>query len=401
MIYPRKLKKRIEAELKSDLAIVVTGMRRVGKTSLLKDVFDGISSTNKLFLDLEILEHRKVFQEESLTSVLRNLEILGLEVQKKHAFLFIDEIQLIKTLPSMIKVLIDHHKVKIVATGSSSYYIKNLFEQSLAGRKMVFHLSPLDFGEFLNFRTAKLQPFVSSLMALKELNTQMVALRYQPLFEEYLQTGGFPQAVLEKNPIRRKALLQDIIDSYIRIDVKALSDIKKTDDLERLITLLPPRIGQKIDYTKLSKILGLSWITVKNYLHFLEDTFVIKLLRPFSKSPDRELSVMPKLFFCDHGLAEALGQISEGQKFENVVFSQLNDRFSLNYYERKSGPEIDFILDQKIGIEAKVFGNSSDLKKLDFLTKDIKLNQNFVFSQRSLKKREPKILQAFLLGFLE
>lgn len=401
MIYARKLKKRIEAELDSDLAIIVTGMRRVGKTSLLKDIFEDLSSKNKLFLDLEILEHRKVFQEESLASVLKNLEILGLHMKKKPAYLFLDEIQLLKTLPSMIKVLIDHYQVKIIATGSSSYYIKNLFEQSLAGRKLVFHLSPLDFGEFLAFRGAFAPPFVASLEELPSLNTQMITAKFQPLFEEYLLTGGFPQAVLEKNLIRRKSLLQDIIDSYIRIDVRALSDIKKTDDLERLVRLLPPRIGQKIDYSKLSNILGLSWITVKNYLTFLEDTFVIKLLRPFSRSPDRELSVTPKLFFCDHGLAEALGQISEGQKFENLVFSQLNDRFSLNYYQRKSGVEIDFILDQKIGIEAKIFGDTADAKKLARLAHELSLKNHFIFSQKAPKKTELRILPAFLLGFLE
>lgn len=410
MIYARKLKPDILKHLDNDLTIVVTGMRRVGKTFLLQDIYDGLKTANKVFLDLEKPENREIFQEKNFDLIIHNLKLMGLSLTEKipgqklnrqhRSYIFLDEIQLVKTLPSLIKFLSDHYGVKFLVSGSSSFYLKNLFSESLSGRKIIFQLHSLDFGEFLIFKNVYHGPFAASFDELLKFNTKMVALKYGSWFEEYLKTGGFPQAVLETNPQKRTSLLKDILDSYLNVDVKSLSNFKQIDELKKLVCLLPARIGQKIDISRLASEVGIARITIKNYLRFLEQTFVINLISPYSKSPDREISLMPKLYFCDTGLAAILAEISGGQKLENVVFSHLTRRFNLNYYQKKSGAEIDFIVNKKLCFEVKTFATKSDYKKTSKICQSLRLEKTYILSQK-LNEMPPKfILPAFLLGFL-
>lgn len=411
MIYPRKIKKAILGQMTNDLAIVITGMRRVWKTFLLYDLFDSIKSKNKIILDLEKSEERLSLKEESYEAVRRNLEQLGLVLtekrpgqkipEKKRAYLFLDEIQLFKKATSVIKYFIDHYHIKIIISGSSSFYLKNLFNESLSGRKAVFELFPLDFGEFLVFRRLYEGEWANSFQDLEELNTQMMSIKYQSLFEEYLETGGFPQAVLVQNKEEAIRLLKDIFYSYLSIDVKTLSDFKGMEELEKTVKLLPVRIGQKIDYSKLSREVGISRITLKNYLQFLNDTFVVNLIYPFSRSPDREITKAPKLYFCDSALGDVLAPISQGQRLENYVHNCLRSRFILNYYQRKSGVEIDFILNKETGLEVKVFAQKSDYRRLKRVAYDLRLNPFYVCSQKVGENIEKGIFPAFLLGFLK
>ena len=134
MLIERLLYKQIKPHFDSSEAIIITGMRRTGKTSLLQFIYERVDSSNKLFLDLENPLNQRYFEESNYEKVKSDLEILGLNFTRK-AYLFLDEIQLAKNLPSVVKYLIDHYKVKCFLTGSASFYLKNLFSESLAGRR--------------------------------------------------------------------------------------------------------------------------------------------------------------------------------------------------------------------------------------------------------------------------
>lgn len=411
MIYPRKIKNQILKQFDNELTIVIVGMRRVGKTYLLYDLFDQIKTKNKIFLDLEKPENRQIFNEENFEAIINNLKILGINLKEKKpgeknisqekAWIFLDEIQYLKKIPTIIKYLTDHYQIKFIVTGSSSFYLKNLFSESLAGRKIIFTLSPLDFGEFLLFRGKTNVPKASSLKELVLFNTKMVYSLYQPLFEEYLTTGGFPQAVLTDDKEKRKSLLFEIINSYIFIDIKTLANFKEIENLEKLIYLLPSRISQKLEISKLASEIGVSRETIKNYLFFLENTFIIKRIKPFSLNPDREISTTPKLYFIDIGLAQALAFISEGQILENIVFSHLSKNFyHINYYQKKSGLEIDFVVDKKIAIEVKNFADQSDYRKLKKMADFLKIREYYLFTKKIALNSNKNLLPIFLLGFL-
>src|SRR3989344_72067 len=139
MFYPRDILPDVERELSSKEITLITGMRRVGKTTILNHLFNSLTSKNKVTLDLENPLHRKVFEEENFDAVWNNLKQFGINNEEK-AWIFLDEVQNLPDISRVVKYLYDHWQVKFVLTGSSSFYLKNLFPESLAGRKIIFEM---------------------------------------------------------------------------------------------------------------------------------------------------------------------------------------------------------------------------------------------------------------------
>jgi len=216
MLKERLLFNQIIKYIDSPEAIVITGMRRVGKTSLIRFIYDKIDSDNKIFLDLENPLNQKYFEEENYETIKSTLEFLGLDFTKK-SYLFLDEIQLLKKIPSVVKYLIDHYQIKCFLTGSAVYYLKNFFTESLAGRKYIFELFPLNFKEFLLFKGSSIK-LPDNLKTLKKSVFDTIS----NLYEEYLLFGGFPEVVLKKNTDGKRRSLEDIFTSYFQLEVLKL-----------------------------------------------------------------------------------------------------------------------------------------------------------------------------------
>ena len=144
MLIERDLFLKIKPYLAASGAVVITGMRRVGKTTMLRQIMEEIKSENKVFLDMENPANRKYFEEDNYEKILNNLIFLGLNSGKR-GYIFLDEIQFVKNIPSVVKYLSDHYKINFFLSGSLSFYLKNLFYESLAGRKYIFELFPLNF----------------------------------------------------------------------------------------------------------------------------------------------------------------------------------------------------------------------------------------------------------------
>ena len=141
----------LEKHLDIKLITVVVGLRRVGKTSIVKALLTKVNSKNKLFLDFEKAENRFIFSQKNYSDIKTSLRFLGLDLTKK-AYLALDEIQFVANSTSVIKYLYDTYDIKFLATGSSSFYLKNHFTERLAGRKRIFEMHPLSFSEFLDFK---------------------------------------------------------------------------------------------------------------------------------------------------------------------------------------------------------------------------------------------------------
>lgn len=388
MFYPRIIYPQVQKSLDKPEATIITGMRRTGKTFILNHIYAEISD-NKLFLDLENRAHHEVFLLPDYDQVWRELQIrYGLDPTRR-AVIFLDEIQSLPILPSVMKYLSDHYPIKFVVTGSAGYYLKNLFSESLAGRKIIFELFPLTFSEFLVFKG-----YSKRLTDTTGLNFEAIAkpvIRPKTMsffFDEYVKYGGFPGVVLAKSPAEKEQKLKDILYSYIDNDVKKLSDFKKIGDMENLIRLLVPRIGQKIEITKLAMEASLSRQTITEYLEFLEMTYFIFRLSPFTKSVGREISKAQKLYFCDTGLANILGSLSSGQELENTVFTNLRAKYQpllafekIRYWQKPGGAEIDFILGRSTALEVKESGNLFDLRRLEKNCKKLAVPNWYVISK--------------------
>lgn len=377
MIIERELYAKISPVIDSSEAIIITGMRRVGKTTLLHHIMEHISSGNKLFLDLENPANQKYFENENYDSIADGLGILGLDLNKK-GYVFLDEIQFVKNLPSVVKYLHDHYNLKFFLSGSSSFYLKNLFSESLSGRKYIFELFPLSFREFMQLKNSKIN--VDALHSNKiSLATFGQIERY---YAEYVLYGGFPGVVRKEVISEKKAMLEDIFSSYFQLEVVQLGDFKKINVVRDLMLLLMERTGSKLDVLKLSRELGVARDTLNNYIAFLENTYFIKLVRPFSRNKDSEIRNVPKFYLCDSGLINQFSKISTGALFENAVFLALSKLGEVNYYQKKSGVEIDFVLDKKVAYEVKIKAYEQDMTRLRNLSTELKLKDYKIVSQK-------------------
>ena len=202
MIYPRKLTQNLIKEVSSPRIVVLTGMRQTGKTTLMRQIFDSIKSENKVFLDLENPLNQKVFEEENFDNILLNLKNFGFSPAQK-GYLFLDEIQLVPQIARAVKYLYDHYQIKFFLTGSSSFYLKNLFPESLAGRKIIYELFPLSFQEFLIFKEKEKKFFNNFSQKAKNKNKISFEI-YKKLYEEYLDFGGFPGVVIANKQESKK-----------------------------------------------------------------------------------------------------------------------------------------------------------------------------------------------------
>jgi len=378
MYFERNIYSDLLKHLTNKQITVLTGMRRTGKTTLLKQLMAETESDNKIFLDLERLDNRDLFASKNYENIILALKQKGINPEEK-IYIFLDEIQLVPNIPSVIKYLFDNYEIKFVITGSSSYYLKNMFTESLAGRKKIFELKTLSFYEFLKFKGINVEktgfPF-----------TKLSSFEYEQLnahYFEYVEYGGFPEVVLSELKEEKLDLLNDIINSYIYIDLKSLTDIKNIENVKKLLKLLSVRIGSKLIITKIASLTQLSRETVNNYLQFLEDTYIIKRIDVFSSNPDREITKTQKLYFTDNGIVKVFGSNNSGSQFENSIFNQLSFYGIPKYYARKDGKEIDFLLNE-FAFEVKESPDEYDLKNLKRISEKIGIKNTSLIGKHKM-----------------
>lgn len=373
----RALYSDLEDHLGKKQATVIVGMRRVGKTTALRHLLKQVKHANTLFLDLEKAENRYLLNQPMYRDIELDLQIQGIDLSQP-AVIAIDEIQLVKNAPSVIKYLYDTYSIKFLLTGSSSYYLKNHFSESLAGRKRIFEMFPLSFPEYVQFcdgdssivRQFARQPF-----------NQTYYLKYKELYEAYLQFGGFPEVALAETNADKASYLSDIINAYIELDIRLLSDFSVSDDLVRLVRLIAAHTGSKLDYQKIGSLLGINRNKIKDYLTLLEHTYFIQTVPAFSRSADRDIAQQRKIYLSDTGLLNQLTRVSGGQLFENAIANQLRWLGTVQFYQRKTGQEIDFILNEQIAVEVKETPTPSDLKTLQKRALSIGLTETTLVSR--------------------
>jgi len=386
-VYPKLLAHSTKRQI-----TVLTGMRRTGKTTLLKQLMTQCDISQKHYFDLERIDVRALFSEPNYETVVQALSRQGTDFSKK-VLICIDEIQLVPNLPSVLKYLYDTYDVKFIVTGSSAYYMKNQFSESLAGRKKIFEIYPLTFGELLAFKGVQAgRPEIHKA-------SKFIPSEYERLkgyYDEYIDFGGFPEVVLADSAEDKRDLISDIVSSYINFDLTMLSDIRNPTNLFKLIKLLSVRIGTKLDISKLTSLTGMARQTVENYLDLLEKSYLIKTVPVLANSPDREIVKAKKVYFLDNGIASLAGELSSGSKFENAVFNQLMHQGEVAYYQLKTGREIDFILDQKQCFEVKETATEADLKNTASLARNLDISESYVIGRHPVRVFEGLIWGGFL-----
>jgi len=371
-------------------ALVITGMRQVGKTTLMRQIFEEVREKPKIWFDLDNPLDQKVFEDIDYRNIFSRLAKMAKSREKERLYVFVDEIQNFPEITKVMKYLIDHFGVKFVVTGSSNFYLKNLFPESLSGRKFLYDLPPLTFKEYLYFK-GKIdleEARENDLEKLLRGDNLFTFKKFELDYEDYLRFGGFPEVVTTDDADTKKEILKNIFASFFEKDLKILSDHQDIRQLRDFILLLVPRVGSLLEISKLASELGIDRPKVYSFLEFLQGTFFIKLLPKFSRSIDRTVAGGRKVYFSDTGVLNAIGQVNEAQIFENAVVNQLSAYGSVSFYRKKNAAEIDAILDGKTALEIKLRGTENNLRKVLKVAESIKIKRAFIISKSFADKKK-------------
>jgi len=379
-IIKRDIAEKIVKYIDTDNIIVLHGSRQVGKTYILYYLQEILKSQSKqtLFFDLEDSRFVDILDAgvDSFLSYLKNegFDLDKIKQEKAILYVFIDEVQYLNNPSPLLKLLIDHHKyIQLIVSGSSSFNIKSKFSDSLVGRTVNFEVFNLSFGEFLRFKKAN----YNLSGALDEFHLGNVI----GLYQEYIFFGGYPKIVLEDSIEKKEKYLQQIIDTYIKKDIRDLANVKDIKKFNNLLKVLASASGQLLNISQLANTCSIAKQTIEHYLFILENTYVVKLITPFSSSAKVEVVKAPKVFFYDTGLLQMLwlGSLQKniiGNIFETSVFAELVKKYgqdNINYWRNRNQNEIDFILryeGKMLPIEVKEsFGNFRRLAMTSFCAK--------------------------------
>jgi len=387
MLYPRKITKEIKNWFFEKEIIILNGPRQVGKTSLLRLIEQELISKKIKKEQIFYLNLEEIKILDTLNNDPENIFKYVINPKEKKYFL-IDEIQYLDNPSNFLKHIYDKYaeKIKIIATGSSSLELKAKFQDSLTGRKISFSVNPLDFEEFLSFKKF---PYLDYLKK-KELPLDIKS-DFDNALSEYLIYGGMPAIVLQKNKNLKEKMLDEYIGTYINKDIRAIGKIENITSFNNLMKILSSQIGNLLNINELSNTTGISRRNVEKYLDLLEFTFVLDRISPFRKNIRAQVAKMPKTYFFDIGIRNAiLGNFLDltsrqdvGSLFENFVFLELKNKAKnkIFFYRTVAKTEIDFIVEKG----ADIILMESKYKKLSKPI-DTRVLENFMERESNIKE---------------
>ena len=380
-MFKRALYKTISQQLQHKNTIVITGMRQVGKTTLMKQLADAWEG-KKVWYDFDNPLDMLIFENISFQSIYEELRREAQAGDEERFLVCIDEIQNFPEITKVIKYLMDHYKIKFIVTGSSNYYLRNLFPESLSGRKFLFVLHPLSYREYLHFHGQlsenELEPDPDEAFAT---HSKAQMLKRGALYDEYLEFGGFPEVTTTGDYAVKKMILRNIFVSFFEKDIKVFSELKDVRELRDLILLLGPRNGNMLDITRIASEMGINRVKVYSYLEFLEGTFFLKLIPKYSKSADRRVAGGKKVYFSDTGMLNMVAKVTPGQLLETAVANQLQPYGALSFYNKRNTAEIDFVLNDSVSVEVKQKAIEADVAGLAKISGQLNLSVYYVASK--------------------
>jgi uncharacterized protein len=312
-------------------AVVVSGVRRCGKSTLLNQIISDLYKTGVYYFNFE--DERLVdFNVEDFN----HLYEVFLELYGDKKVFFFDEVQNVPQWEIFVRRM-QGKGCKFFITGSNASLLSRELGAKLTGRNVNVELFPFSFQEFLSFKRFRLSKDGLSL------TSERAAIKKH--FAEYLKHGGMPEYLKYKDSTLLKRVYEDILYR----DIVARYGIKQVKPLRELGLYLLSNIGGTFSYNNLKKILGLgSMNTVKSYADFLENSYLIFLVSKFSYSLKQQYVSLKKIYCIDNGLAEAVAfQFSrnKGKFLENLVFLELRRKFQeIYYYKTTNNLEVDFLI---------------------------------------------------------
>ncbi len=333
-MFTRLLEAQIERYLFRQRAIVLYGARRVGKTTLVKQLLTKHSDQRTRYLNCDLLSVRGALQVEEATAL---KAFIG-----EQDLLVLDEAQQIENIGRILKILVDEFPaLQVIATGSSSFGLGNQTAEPLTGRMYRFELYPL---------------------ALGELAGDQGYSAVEPRLDFLLRFGSYP-AIVALSEDEARVALDELVSNYLYRDALAFIGMRKSTVLTKLLELLARQLGQEVSYQELGETVGIDRRTVVGYIDLLEQCFILFRLGAFSRNLRKEVAKSVKIYFYDLGvrngiiqnfaplslrndvgalwenfcIVERLKLLRYRQQFANQYFWRTYDQKELDYLEEADG----------------------------------------------------------------
>ena len=332
--YPReKYIKQILDNLDSKEIIIITGIRRVGKTTIIKQTINKLL-TSKIkpeeifFISLDLFN----LLEFSISQLIEEYRKIHKKGHSDFFYLFLDEVSSRDNFEQELKSIYDNENIKVICSSSIATLMRDK-KAKLTGRTKTIEIMPLDFREFLIFKEANI---------LKSDKAKL-----ESYFNDYLRIGGIPHYVLTED----KSYLNELVESIIYKDIIAYHKITAEKVIKEMFILLCQRVGKPISYNKLSGILNISVDSVKRYIGYFEKAYLFYIINRYSKSVNESITSPKKVYIGDIGIKNSITGFKDlGASYENLVFLNIKDKHPSYYMDNSI--EIDFITEDSL-IEAK------------------------------------------------
>lgn len=363
MYIPRHLEKQVIEASQGYPVVMVTGPRQVGKTTMLRK----LAGSERQFVSLD---------NPAVRLLAQNQPSLFLEQYKPP--ILIDEIQYVPELLSYIKIAVDNSNLngQFWLTGSQIFPLMRGFQESLAGRVRLLHLSGFSQCELAGRESEAFPPSIDVLLKRTDSADQQ-----RPLFKAMLM-GGFPR-LLTQDAITIDGFYGSYLQTYLARDVKEITNVLDTGKFLQFVSLVAARTAQELNLASFSRDLGIDGTTVRRWINVLETSGIIVNLPSYSTNLGKRVVRRPKLHFLDIGLACFLCGIEDeeslrvspirGALFESWVISEVYKSWwnqgkqpRLYYYRDAAQKEIDLLVDRNSKLfpfEIKLNINSSHVFK--------------------------------------
>ncbi|MCM2359032.1 MAG: ATP-binding protein [Geobacteraceae bacterium] len=345
-LFPRDMQETVRPYLGQREILVITGVRRSGKSSLMRlicgDLMEhhAVERPNILYLNFED-ERFSGFTSADFDPLYE--AYLELEAPKGKVWLFLDEIQNIPLWEKWLNRLYEFEEAKIFVTGSNASLLGSEIATALTGRNRSIVVWPLSFAEFVRTRGVSAVP--------ADLYHRHTRLELKRLLNEYLNTGGFPEIIKTGDPTILEHYYQDILYR----DVITRSGIRSTREIKELALFLASNCACIHSYKSLQGVIGVkSQNTVKSYLQSLADVYLFLLVDLFDYSLKRQIYNPSKVYGVDTAMMQAVSFTTSrnlGRVYENIVFLELKRRNREVYYWKSTeGKEVDFLVREGLAI---------------------------------------------------
>lgn len=335
--------------LGSNMIVTILGIRRAGKSFIMRQVVNRLSRSvpkneilminfdDRRFPMLDDSELQRIFEV-----YLKNLN------PKSRPYVFLDEVHRVKNWERWVRTVHELGVAKVVVSGSTSQLIKEELATLLTGRHLDIEVFPLSFREFLKFKGVVLRD------RLDVVSRRVVV---KGLLDEYVEFGGFPEVVLGGN---KREILMAYFEDIVTKDIVQRYKVFKVDELLALARFYLTNIASPVTFNSIKEFVRLSVDTIEVFTKYLESVYMIFFVKKFSWSVKQQEKAARKVYSIDTGLSNAVGfrfLENRGRLMENVVAVELLRRARLNplveiyYWKDYQGNEVDFIVKEGFNVK--------------------------------------------------